>query len=103
MSSVKGVEFLVVVHSEDAKKFEVWGVEKPDLMAQWAHTVAHDVRELAQKLNFGTFNELVGFGPQHNIGMVTNPTEDLCVGFNRTLNQAGTQKALKEAAAKWVS
>lgn len=103
MARIKGVEFLAVVHSEDAKKFETWGLEAPADMAAWTHKTAHDIRALAQKLNFGTFNELVGTGPQINIGMVSNPTDDLCVGMNRTLNETAAQKTLKEVAAKWAS
>jgi CheY-like chemotaxis protein len=103
MARIKGVEFIAVVNSEDPKKFETWGLENPQTIADWTHQTAKSVRELAQKLNFGTFNELVALGPNHHLGMATNPTEDLCVGLNRTLTQSNCHKTLKEAAAQWVS
>lgn len=103
MARIKGVDFLAEVNSEDPKKFEMWGLENPEKMAEWTATTAKGIRALAQKLNFGTFNEFVGLGPQHNVGLVTSPNADLCVGLNRSLNQTAARKALKEVASKWAS
>jgi CheY-like chemotaxis protein len=103
LSRIKGVEFLVTVNSENPKEFDTWGVDKPEQMAAWTHEAARDIRALAQQLNFGTFNELIGMGAQNHVGMVTSPTADLCAGFNRSLTQTLVRKSLKEVASKWVS
>ncbi len=103
VAKVRGVEFAVAVQSDDATKFETWGLEKPAEVAEWTHAVAKEIRALAQKLNFGTLTDMTGMGPQMHIGLTSSPTEDLCVGVNRTLTAPAVRKTLKEAAAKWVS
>jgi CheY-like chemotaxis protein len=99
----KGVEFVLSVEANDAKKIEHWGSENPEQMGAWAHKITQQFQALGEKLKAGQLNQVECIGPQRHVALTSRGEKFLCVGFQRILNVDQIRDTMKQILAKWVS
>lgn len=103
VSRCSGVEFAVAVAANDKSKVEAWGVENPAAIAVWVHSLMHQLHAVGEKLKAGQLMKVEGMGVQSNLGFLSRPEKELCVGLRRNLTQSEMAAALSEVNTKWVS
>jgi CheY-like chemotaxis protein len=103
VSRCRGVEFAVAVDINDKTKVESWGIENPAAMADWVHGFMHKLHVVGEKLKAGQLLKVEGMGVQSNLGFLSRPDKELCVGLRRNLSQSEMAVSLNEVGAKWVS
>lgn len=103
VSRCNGVEFALSVAVNDKSKVDVWGVENPAAMAAWVHGFMHQLHDLGEKLKAGQLLKVEGMGTQSNLGFLSRPEKELCVGLRRNMNASEVAVALSDVGSKWVS
>jgi CheY-like chemotaxis protein len=103
VSRCQGVEFAVAVSATDKTKIESWGIENPAAMAAWVHSLMHKLHVIGEKVKAGQLMKVEGMGIQSNLGFLSRPEKELCVGLRRNLTQSEMASTLSEVNTKWVS
>lgn len=103
VSRCNGVEFALSVDISDKTKMDAWGVENPAALAEWTHTLMHKLHVLGEKLKSGQLMKVEGMGSQSNLGFLSRPDRELCVGLRRNMTQSEIAASLSEVGTKWVS
>ncbi len=103
ISRCHGVEFAISVDINDKSKVDAWGIENPAVMAAWVHSFMHQLHVVGEKLKAGQLMKVEGMGVQSNLGFLSRPDKELCVGLRRNLSQSEMSAALNEVGTKWVS
>ncbi|HEY1170022.1 MAG TPA: response regulator [Verrucomicrobiae bacterium] len=103
ISRVPGVEFAVAVDINDKAKVDSWGIENPAAMAAWVHDMMHKLHVIGEKVKAGHLLKVEGMGVQSNLGFLSRPDKELCVGLRRNLSQGEMASTLSEVGTKWVS
>jgi len=98
-----GVEFALSVDVGDKTKVDAWGIENPAVMAAWVHSFMHRLHVVGEKLKAGQLMRVEGMGAQSNLGFLSRPDKELCVGLRRNLTPGEMTAALSEIGTKWVS
>jgi DNA-binding response OmpR family regulator len=102
-SRYKGVQFVVAVEGGDKTKFEHWGAENADQMAEWIHQTTRSMRTLSDRLEAGQLEQIEAMGPQRHVAIITSDEQDLGVGFTRSATLAHIRETMKQIEAKWAS
>ena len=103
VSRCHGVEFALAVDVNDKSKVDAWGIENPEALAAWVHSFMHKLHVVGEKLKAGQLVKVEGMGVQSNLGFLSRPDKELCVGLRRNLSQSEMSAALNEVGTKWVS
>lgn len=103
LSRFKGVEFVLTARIPEKGKYDSWGLENPEPMAEWARKTQERFHSLGEKLQAGEMNHFLAIGPQRHVGMVPRGDDLLCVGFQRTLSTDEVRDTLKSMVMKWAS
>jgi CheY-like chemotaxis protein len=103
LAKFKGIEFVVTVHSADVKKFEQWGCENAEPMAEWTQKTMAGFRALGDKLKAGQLGLIEVTGSQRHAVLMGKPDQELCVGFQRALTWDQIRESMKLITVKWAS
>jgi CheY-like chemotaxis protein len=104
LARFNGVEFILTVRQADKEpRFEAWGAEDPQDIADWVRKTMNSFRALGESLHAGRLNHLEGLGPQRHVAIATKQSTSLCVGFHRSLSQHLVRDTMKQIVAKWES
>lgn len=99
----KGVQFVIAVDTAEKSKFEHWGTEDPERMANWVSTMTQNLRTLGDKLETGELTDIEALGPQRHVAVLVGDDECLGVGFTRSALLPHIRETMKQIEAKWVS
>jgi CheY-like chemotaxis protein len=103
LSRFKGVEFVVSVDSADPKKFEKWGAESAEVLAEWTQKTAQAFKALGDRLKAGQLTQAEFLGTKRNLAVASRAEKELCVGFARTQSSDQIRESMKEIVVKWAS
>ena len=100
-----GVEFVLTTSmgKDKAKEFEHFACDVPEKTAIWAARAAERCTQLGEKLNAGTFQQLITTGSQRGAGLAPKGEKVLCAGFQRGRTAGQISETLKKMAAQWAS
>lgn len=102
LAAFSGVEFVLTLGS-DREKFDSWGLENSEKIADWVRVNTRNLRELGEMLNAGQLQRVEGSGSQRYIVTASSKDRELCVGFHRSMSQDIMRETMKKIVAKWVS
>lgn len=102
-SRYKGVQFVVAVEVGDKAKFEHWGADNPDKIAEWIHHTTRAMRSLGDRLEAGQLEQIEALGPQRHVAIISSDQQDLGVGFTRSAMLAHIRETMKQIEVKWAS
>jgi CheY-like chemotaxis protein len=102
IARVSGVEFVLRVMAEKKQSVESWGLENVEQMSDWVRFVGQRFQALGERLQFGQFRQLEGFGLQRHVAVTSQADTGLCVGFRRTLSPEQVRETMKHIVSKWA-
>ena len=103
LSSIRGVEFLLLAGTEDGQPIAAWAVEMPEAVAAWAKTTMGNFSAVGDLLEAGQPAQIIGYGLQHHIALIHQRGQYLCVGLQRSLAPAEVQETLNRIRTQWAS
>ena len=103
LARVDGVEFVQTVALEGKGAVDSWGVENPEMTADWARDMQRLFSQVVERNNMGEVNQVEGFGLQRHVALTRRADLILCAGFRRTFTQEQVREAMKNVLIKWAS
>src|SRR5205814_7621931 len=81
MSELNGVEFVLALGTEDNSTQDSWGLENPKPVAEWMRRTLQNFHSLAETLQVGQLQQVVGTGPQRKVALAPLGKSARSVGF----------------------
>ncbi len=100
--NVPGVEYAIAV-GEDGNGMDAWGLETAGPVAEWAKRTTKQFDVLAEVLQVGQLQHIVGMGQKRHVALAQCEGADLCVGLRSSMSIEDVRKALKSIQSKWAS
>ena len=97
------VQFLLSVGTEPKCAVDSWGLESPDLVADWTQKTVQGFEALGERLRVGRLQQVVGLGAPGPLVMANSPRGLLTAGFRPGLDAEKLHENMKRLMAKWVS
>ncbi|MEY4388248.1 MAG: hypothetical protein RLY20_3531 [Verrucomicrobiota bacterium] len=103
ISSIEGLEFLLVLKSGVNKPAEVRGLENPEGATAWTRKTLERFRHIGDSLHIGQPETIIGLGMLNHLCLTQQAGNEFCIGWNKNKDAADIRKATKKAAALWAS
>ncbi|MBN2507174.1 MAG: response regulator [Verrucomicrobia bacterium] len=103
LSQFPGVEFVLASGLNRDSKDDYWGLDHPQPVAQWVQDTLRGFAELADQLQVGHLQQIIGTGPQRKVALARSGDTQLCVGFTPALPADTVQETMNSILTKWVS
>ena len=103
LSQLDGVEFVLAIDDDKGKSENFWGLENPKPVAEWTRTTLDSFRQLGERLQVGSLQQVVGAGPHRKIALAPCGTTELCVGFPPGFPSEQLRETMKNVLTKWAS
>jgi CheY-like chemotaxis protein len=97
------VQFVLSVAPGPSYQVDSWGVESPDVVADWAQKSVEAFQALGDRLQAGHLQQVSGLGNSTHVVMASAATGILTVGFSSSLQEEGLKENMKNLLAKWAS
>jgi len=99
----EGVEFVMVLRSGAAGKYESRGLENPERMATWTRKSLDRFQALGDRLRAGSLLQATTLGLQRHIAIGRQGETDFCIGWKATMSLEDITEATRKAVALWAS
>ncbi|MEW6159085.1 MAG: DUF4388 domain-containing protein, partial [Verrucomicrobiota bacterium] len=103
LAKFEGVEFVLTTGTKQKPKPESWGVENPELLADFTWQTVQRFRALGESLQAGLPQNIEGFGLNQQVAMISRDELHLCVGFRRSVAREQVGETMKKILSKWAS
>jgi len=100
---VEGVEFALSIRTDPGGAVESRGLDHTDHLVTWTRQTAERFRILADQLQAGSLEQVVGLGPQRHVALAGRKDAELCVGWVHSLSVEEVRDRMKKAMALWAS
>jgi CheY-like chemotaxis protein len=99
---VEGVEFAISIRTEAGGAVEARGLDHTDHLVAWTRQTAERFRVLADQLQAGALEQVIGLGPQRHVAVAGRNKAELCVGWVHSLSVEEVRDRMKKALALWA-
>jgi CheY-like chemotaxis protein len=103
LSKLPDVQFVLASPPAPSGTIESWGLECPDLVADWTHKALQAFESLGDRLQAGRLQQVSGLGSPSHVVMANSPRGPLTVGFRSALRAEEVGENMRTMLAKWVS
>jgi CheY-like chemotaxis protein len=100
---VEGVEFALSVRTDASGAVEARGLDHTDHLVSWTRQTTERFRVLADQLQAGSLEQVIGLGPQRHVALSGRNNAELCVGWVHSLSVEEVRDRMKKALALWGS
>ena len=97
------VQFLLSVGTEPNYEVDSWGLESPEVVADWTQKTLRSFETLGERLQVGHLQQVAGLGKPGHVVMAGSPRGLLTAGFRPGLGTDGVRETMKMLLAKWAS
>lgn len=103
LSQLNGVDFVLSIGTDKNSVQDSCGLENPKPVADWVRKTSDDFNSLAERLQVGQLQQIIGTGPQRKIALAPVGGAELCVGFSPELSAEQLRETMKQILSKWAS
>jgi CheY-like chemotaxis protein len=97
------VQFVLSITQGSPYQIDSWGVECPDVFADWCQKSMLGFEALGERLQAGRLQQVSGLGAPTNVVMAGAVRGFLTVGFRSALDEESLREDMRNLLAKWVS
>jgi CheY-like chemotaxis protein len=97
------VQFVLTVGQMPECAVDSWGVECPEVLAEWTQQSMESFEALGERLQAGRLQQVSGLGAPSHVVMAGAARGLLTVGFRSALDHESLRENMKNLLAKWVS
>ena len=97
------MQFVLSVAPGLKGEVDSWGLESPELVADWSQKTLHGFEALGERLQVGRLQQVAGLGSPSHIVMADSARGVLTAGFRSVLEAEALRENMKTLLAKWVS
>ncbi len=96
-----GVECVLSLRGKNSKDY--YGLEDAGPVAEWLHDTLNNFQNLAERLQVGQLQQVVGAGPRRKVALAAFGDAKLCIGFGPAVSADQLRETFKNILTKWVS
>jgi CheY-like chemotaxis protein len=96
-----GIEFVLVQRGNGV--VEAVGVDNPQRFVGWVNQVVTEFQVLGVQIQAGPLREIVGVGPQRNLGVIPLESGAFCVGWHFNVPGEEVRELSRKVFARWES
>ena len=97
------VQFVLSVAPGLKGEVDSWGLESPDVVADWSQKTLEHFDALGERLKVGRLQQVAGLGSPTHIVMADSTRGVLTAGFRSILGAEDVREKMKTLLARWVS
>lgn len=97
------VQFVLSIDTRTSGEVDSWGLESPEVVADWTHKTLHGFQALGERLQVGNLQQVAGLGTPSHVVMTDCARGELTVGLRSSVPVEEMRETMKHILAKWVS
>lgn len=102
-SSLRGLEFGLVLAGSVPNPLDAWAVEEPQALADWTRKTVERCNALGEALHIGKLDDLTALGLRTQVGVAQCAERLFCLGFHYSQTGNQIKENLKKVVDAWVS
>jgi len=103
LPQLDSLQFALCASGQNEADIEAWGVEAPDLVANWTQQALNGFEAIGERLNLGQVQHIRGSGSLGHVAMAHGALGHLTVGFRPGLDSDEVREQMKNLLAQWDS